>query len=322
MKKKKTEENPIIERQSHYSVEDDEISVDSEAIPSTNRGVKDHRLGEEDLSHDRFRFKFSNIGIREDVAPISNKRSYLEEKRMKEESDENNFASLIQEPRLLPNANNIALPYRTIEIVFNNRNIYMNMQHFDPSRILYDLYDETLWKPFSPNHKDTFSAFYSPPIFHPPLALPLAKKLHISIIKEIELGISSLRSGKNLGTSWKNQKDPCVALMESHLLTLEKIARKDINESMAKIEKRNWTLKIRQFIPTYYRVTAVPAHFNYPEPDRIAQLFIEDSKDFCTMNHKNIKWAVAARIFPYISKVNSIRIIVAAFYPVPGISVS
>ena len=144
MKKKKTEENPIIERQSHYSVEDDEISVDSEAIPSTNRGVKDHRLGEEDLSHDRFRFKFSNIGIREDVAPISNKRSYLEEKRMKEESDENNFASLIQEPRLLPNANNIALPYRTIEIVFNNRNIYMNMQHFDPSRILYDLYDETL----------------------------------------------------------------------------------------------------------------------------------------------------------------------------------
>jgi len=35
----------------------------------------------------------------------------------------------------------IELPYATIEMVFNTRNVYANRQHHDPTKIYYNIYD-------------------------------------------------------------------------------------------------------------------------------------------------------------------------------------
>ena len=37
--------------------------------------------------------------------------------------------------------NNINLPFETIDIIFNRRNIYANIQYHDPAHIKYNLYD-------------------------------------------------------------------------------------------------------------------------------------------------------------------------------------
>ena len=106
--------------------------------------------------------------------------------------------------------------------------------------------------------------------------------------------------------------------METHLKFFELAARGEFTEEESKSEKFRWSRRIRQFMPKYYRMTAIPAHFNYPEPDRITSVLLEKAKDFFVADHKNIKWAVAVRIFPYVGKVISIRTLVAAIYPVPG----
>lgn len=321
-KSESDEEIIIMEDDYSDDEEEEEDEVEEDRFKNKNKKLGDARIGKEDLAASDLRFNHKKIGIKVDLKDSlmrpKEKKSFLENKNEEELKNQNNFQSLIQEPKVFKGVPVVEVPYRTIDVIFNNKNIYMNLQHFDPTRILYDIYDKTLWCPFVPDNQKVFGAFYSPPTLHPPLHLPVAKRLHDSIIKEIKISISALRSGKNLGTSWKNQKDRCVEEMENHLKFLEKNARGEFSESKAKMEKRNWGIQMKQFMPTNFRMTAVPSHFNYPEPDRIASIFIENAKDFFLSNYKNMKWALAVRIFPYVGKIISIRILVACFYPVPG----
>jgi C2 domain len=329
IKKEPVNVNILKVHKEESSVKNEKISEESEEEHSESmeeneendrpadraKKINEFLIKKEDLAYSKFNPKSP---VHREDPPKNEKKNFLSSKIEEEKKDVSNFASLVQEPRLLPGSNEVDLPYRSIEFIFNNKNIFMNLQHFDPARILYDIYDNTLWHPFIESNFKPLGAFYPPPILSPPLLPPLAKKLYASILKEMKMGISALRSGKNLGTSWKNQKDQCIQLMEDHLLFLEKISRGEIDEKNAKAGKREWGLKMRQFMPKSYRISAIPGHFNYPEPDRIAQLFIDQAKDFFTMQSKKVKWAVAVRLFPYVSKVISIRILVAAFYPVPG----
>ena len=299
------------------SADDGSEDIDNEDKNAGNkRAIKDVRINEDHLDRNT-KFRFKPLQNRDEGEKKKIESNYLEVKRNFEEAKPENYASIVQEPKLLKYAQEVDTPYRTIDIIFNNKNIFMNLQHFDPSRIIYDLYDESLWFPFVCKNFKAFSAFYPPPVMVPPLSLPQSKKLHSSIIKEMKISISALRSGKNLGTSWKNQNDICVELMEDHLVFLEKVGRGEIEEELIQSSKKEWSMKMRQFMPTLYRFSAYPAHFNYPEPDRIASLFIDQAKEFFCMNYKNMKWAVAARIFPYASKMISIRIMVSSYYPVP-----
>lgn len=302
------------------ALDDDSAEENSEDGENDDRGgnkrvIKDIKIKENMLDlNTKFRFKpktnFEELGKKTES-------KFLENKREKEEKNPDKHASIVQEPKLISGASEVDVPYRTIDIIFNNKNIFLNLQHFDPSRIIYDIYDHNLWYPFVNKNFTAYPAFYTPPVLVPPLSLPQARRLHTALIKEMKIGISALRSGKNLGTSWKNQQDAVIEIMEKHLLFLEEVSRGKWEQSEIQNEKRRWSYKIRQFMPTLYRFNAYPAHFNYGEPDRIASLFIEKAKDFFCLQSKNVKWAVAARVFPYASKMISIRIIVGCFYPIP-----
>ena len=300
------------------SSEDSEESFEEEEVKDKTRKLGELRIGKGDLGASEMRFNHKQIGKKgegvKDEAVKVEAKSFLQKKNDEEKNDIKNFLSIIQEPKAFKGAPSVELPYRTIDVIFNNKNVFMNKQHFDPARIYFDLYDTDLWHPFIPKSKIIFPPFYSPPTLLPPLGLPSAKKLLDILTKEMKIRISALRSGKNLGTSWKNQKDPCVDLMEKHLTYLEEVARGEHEEDQIKIEKRDWSLKMRQYMPTNYRFAAIPSHFNYPEPDRIASVFIENAQDFFIANFKDMKWALAINIFPYVGKIISIRIIVAYFY--------
>ena len=278
----------------------------------------DVRIEEHDLDQFHQRFKHKVVGTKPGTTePTAKPKSYIELKREAEKKDPSNFKSIIQEPISFKEISEVKLPYRTIDIIFNNRNVFMNLQHFDPARILYDIQDTSRWYSFKQDNHTAFTPFYSPPNFRPALKPAQALKLQNKILKEVKSGINALRSGKNLATSWKNNKDYLVELMEEQLLFLERSARQDFDSTTVETTKRNWSLQIKQFMPTNYRFSGLPGHFNYPEPDRITTVFLEEGGDFFEANQKNMKWALAIKVFPYIANVVSIRIMAGVVYEVP-----
>lgn len=44
--------------------------------------------------------------------------------------------------------NTVVLPFSTIDLVFNHKNIWANLQNSDPTKIYYHLHNESLWLPF------------------------------------------------------------------------------------------------------------------------------------------------------------------------------
>lgn len=250
------------------------------------------------------------------------KKNFIEQKKKKDMANEAMYSENLHQPRTLENANEIPeLPYRTIDIIFNHQNIYMNMQHFDPTKILYDLEDPTLWHPFLEKATNS-KPFYSSPSFTPPLNYNIADKLTIKIIKEIKNGISALRSGNNQGTSWKAQSDKVVSKMEQLLILMEQEVRGDMDEEEIRTRHRNWISEVRLLMPEGYRFSAKPAHFNYPEPDRIRNVLLDEGASFFKVTIKQneaerSKFAIAVKVFPYVGKIISIRILVAVFYPKP-----
>ncbi|CAJ1447128.1 unnamed protein product [Effrenium voratum] len=49
-----------------------------------------------------------------------------------------------------PDDSNFVLPYKSVEVIFNNANIWMNLQDEDPRFIFWDLASKDYWQPFVP----------------------------------------------------------------------------------------------------------------------------------------------------------------------------
>jgi hypothetical protein len=104
---------------------------------------------------------------------------------------------------------NEILPYRTIEVIFNKKNIYVNKQHPNPVGILFDIYDRNKWLAVF-NKRDNKSKviwksdiqpFYSFRNFlnpYPEEELLLIKR---KLLKGMCTGIRNIRIQKNLPTN-------------------------------------------------------------------------------------------------------------------------
>lgn len=116
--------------------------------------------------------------------------------------------------------------------MFNNQNIWANLQHHDPTAITYNLHDETCWKPFltyskgqvqkgtapkeipqkegAPKENEEvwrgkLGIFYNFNNLRPPMTERELKKSRVEIIKAIRFGVENARSGHNLQTKWRKQ---------------------------------------------------------------------------------------------------------------------
>ncbi|KRX11165.1 C2 domain [Pseudocohnilembus persalinus] len=140
------------------------------------------------------------------------------------------------------------LPYRTVEIVFNSRNIYANLRNQNPPQILYHLFDEDHWFPFIQNKyqpvknknnqpvKDQFGNELKKTIFkwqgkidtfwegknpHKEMSAQKIKILQQEIISEIKLAVENQRSTLNFQTKWKIQQDSTTKHLGKLLNILE-----------------------------------------------------------------------------------------------------
>ena len=105
----------------------------------------------------------------------------------------------------------INLPWSSIELVFNSKNIWVNLQHQNPAHIMYELFDSTSWCPFLTVSQEEeeepwlskVGTFYHMSNMKPPLSINKIRDLERKIYKEIIYIVTKNRSGTNLITRWK-----------------------------------------------------------------------------------------------------------------------
>jgi len=106
---------------------------------------------------------------------------------------------------------NFVIPYKTIDVIFNKKNIFINLQHPDPSKILYDIYDSEKWMKIIKLNKngtnllwkEDIPSFYSFRNFQPLLTNDEVETIQKNIIKTVNQNIKIIRMSKNMGTSQK-----------------------------------------------------------------------------------------------------------------------
>jgi centrosomal protein CEP76 len=113
---------------------------------------------------------------------------------------------------LLRQVKNDVLPYKTIDVVFNKKNIWINLQNPDPVRIYYDLYNNKRWfsvlKMKDAENKELvwkndIPTFYSFRNFASPYSEDEIEQMKKTISKAVMEAIRSTRLIKNFPTKFK-----------------------------------------------------------------------------------------------------------------------
>ncbi|KAF7456909.1 double C2-like domain-containing protein [Cryptosporidium felis] len=157
----------------------------------------------------------------------------------------------------------IKLPFKTIDTIFNEVNIWYNVQdNANPGSIFFDLWDEQF-----------FISCTSSPLIHEPgfrcqpyssMPSKIEMKSMKSMIKSIlHYEIQSRRTAQNLGTRWN--MDPTLDLfLEKGLEIIEHSelsSEEEYSEVMDKFS--DWKLAIESKVPTMHRILGFPLSFNH-----------------------------------------------------------
>lgn len=74
---------------------------------------------------------------------------------------------------------------------------------------------------------------------------------------------------------------------------------------------------IKKKIPKFYKMEAKMIFFNFYETEIIRREINDDLESFYNTKIKNLMFATSAKVYPYINRILSIRIILAKFYKIP-----
>jgi len=217
---------------------------------------------------------------------------------------------------------NVNMPFETLDLIFNRRNIWANCQFHDPCHIRFNIYDEDCWYPFInlKNGKiwnDKFEPFFSLANFSSQLSPNQVLRMRETLIREVRIGVTAARSGMNLQTKFKKKNEQINGILAKYLDYLEEKALNRIDESVFKLKFEEWEDMIKTRLPKFYKMEAKTIFFNYFDLEGIRREINDDLEHFYKSKTKNLMFATAAKIFPYLNQVVSVRIILAKFYRIP-----
>eukprot|EP00913_Durusdinium_trenchii_P032221 g30170.t1 len=178
---------------------------------------------------------------------------------------------------------NSVLPYRSVEVVFNNANIWMNRQDSDPRYIFWDLQNKDYWHPFVSKVSGLRPCFSS-------CRFPMAGRdegwclrQRRELLQELRKVIQMHRAHKNLGTRWVTSPQLLRFLeaglkirsqldMEGHILEEEESPREEMGHKNELLEQLDeWEKTLNAKTPREYKLSSMPMHFNYLDADEIAE---------------------------------------------------
>lgn len=208
------------------------------------------------------------------------------------------------------------LPYRSVEVVFNNANIWMNKQDPDPRYIFWDLQNSDYWHPFSNKVSGLRPCFSS-------CRFPMAGRdegwcvqQRRELLQELRKTIQLHRSHKNLGTRWVTSPQLLRFLeaglriraqldMEGHIIEDEH-PKEDLEaKHELQMQLEEWETTLHAKTPKEYKLSSMPMHFNFLDADEIAEK-VMDLCPFLMTRDKSAQFAVACHLIPLPGEVVSI----------------
>jgi len=218
------------------------------------------------------------------------------------------------------------LPYSSLELIFNNKNTFGNMQNGNPAKIKFHVHNQTHWRPFLFTHttenlieawKNPLGVFYNFKNLFPPIKNREKKRLVEQVIEAVEFGLKAARSGANLETNLKGKNSKEVKHLMKYLRLKEYRDSERITDEEYQTQRIAWEKELKKLMPKNFRYNALPMIFCYNEPERIKSIITKQAAQFILRQEKESIFALAVKIFPFPNGFNSIRVVLAMFYMIP-----
>ena len=261
------------------------------------------------------------------------------------------------------------LPFKQIDLIFNHKNIWANLQNQDPMQIFYHIHDKEQWHPLiedpdllhpfvkkereggdsdaesakgpekkkkkkkksdgeedDPKIKEmkyrgdfmkAFDPFYAPKAMEPPLSEREVEKTEGKIQKEVEMAIKQVRSSRNLNAYMHNTLQSRTIIKQYLDFMEDRECCRFATPLDEKKERIRVNKELIKLVPENFKISMLPAFFNHIDADRIGTVVRDTSQKFLLDTPKKVKFSVAVKIFPYNSNVNSVRLVLVKFSPIP-----
>ncbi|KAH8741071.1 membrane protein, partial [Cryptosporidium ryanae] len=165
------------------------------------------------------------------------------------------------------------LPYKSIDTIFNEMNIWYNIQNVNPGSIFFDLWNNNLFLSCTNSPLIHQPGFRSQPYLSTPTKNSiLSKKRLIKSVLNYE--VQAHRTAQNLGTRWN--RDPTLEIfLEKGLDLMEQSELSEEGEYQDICLKiNNWKSALESKVPHMHRVLGFPLSFNHTNPKLISETIL------------------------------------------------
>jgi hypothetical protein len=173
----------------------------------------------------------------------------------------------------------VILPYATLDVCVNDRNLWGNAQHLDPALIEYDFENEEHWKPFMAADFPETEAYPIRPFYEKtitqrvyiptPISSARLEILEGSIYDELHASFLNYRHTELLKTGWFTDLD---VTLRNGLIMME---FQDLTGLRNDAGVAAWQADVVRQVPLGFRFRGQPFNFCFTDPRRIRHEIME-----------------------------------------------
>ena len=210
------------------------------------------------------------------------------------------------------------LPYKTIEVVFDATNCWMNLQHFCPGCIYYDFWNPVYWHPFT----TCITSFRSFSMASNGLRKAKSKEyfnnIRFRIEAKVKKSIQSLRRNGNLSTYYQRDE----LLIEHMELGLELQFRLSLVDERASIEAEftEWRMLLYAKTPHKHKFIGYTFQFSFYDSIEIARIITEQIP-FTIYKEDGTQFVIATYIGKLPNSVTACYVSIAIVCPLSELAV-
>ena len=211
------------------------------------------------------------------------------------------------------------LPWKSIEFIFNNKNLFANIQNEEPNKIYYDLNDKNRWKPLFKNFttneiwNKSLGSFIKNRKLYESFSKNKIEEFENKILKDIQFTINYQRSFKNLETKWKNKNLDFKRLFNKYLKILQAFQIGRLSKKKLRKICENWKMKIIKKIPAGFDMNYLALEYNNIDSEKIRLQISEKYSAFYLNVNTPAIFVINVKIFGYINQIFNTRILITYF---------
>eukprot|EP00397_Hematodinium_sp_SG-2012_P001176 GEMP01001177.1.p1 GENE.GEMP01001177.1~~GEMP01001177.1.p1 ORF type:complete len:1744 (-),score=342.01 GEMP01001177.1:85-5316(-) len=193
-----------------------------------------------------------------------------------------------------PNYAEIALPYATIDMVFNRCNVWANVRHPHPLGLYYDLGNPHHWYPFYPgNTSNTMLPWYTKRFSKPPRSVAWCEERANHCENQIQRHITEQRGMNNQITHWVKDSQ-----FKSFLRTgLQHLHAKNLSDGKD-LQYEEWKKLLHSKVGLSERFVNTTFTLSITTANDVAALIVDNVRQWLTYITEST-WQVACVIKPW-----------------------